>query len=178
MKVFVLTMIVMMTAGCSAVDMKMYADNTPRLDLIDYFTGNTKGWGIVQDRKGALRRQFVVDIDGEVTEKGELVLREEFSWNDGERSSRTWVIRQEDEHSLFGTAEDVPEEASGIVYGNVLNWKYKLNLKVDDSTWKITFDDWLFKVDEEMLINRATMTKFGITVGEVTIIFRKEQNPR
>jgi len=55
----------------------------------------------------------------------------------------------------------------------VLNWQYLLNLKVDDSTWKIKFDDWMFLVTDQVLINKARMSKFGLTVGEVTIVFQK-----
>ena len=39
---------------------------------------------------------------------------------------------------------------------------------------KITFDDWIFKQDEKVAINRATMTKFGIKVAELTVIFVKD----
>lgn len=174
MKSTIITILtLMLVTGCSGIDVKQYADNTPRLDLFDYFTGKTKGWGIVQDRKGVLLRQFIVDIDGKVTENGQLVLTEHFDWSDGEQSKRVWVLTQTDEHNLSGTADDVPEPAAGVLYGNVLNWNYRVNLKIDDSTWNIAFDDWMFKVSEEMLINRATMSKFGFVVGEVIIVFRK-----
>ena len=39
---------------------------------------------------------------------------------------------------------------------------------------KITFDDWIFKQDEKVAINRATMTKFGIKVAELTVLFSKK----
>jgi hypothetical protein len=38
---------------------------------------------------------------------------------------------------------------------------------------KITFDDWIFKQDEDVAINRATLTKFGFKVGELTVFFKK-----
>ena len=167
-----ITMLMLLT-GCSAIDMKRYSSNEPRLDFFNYFSGNTRGWGIVQDRKGVLIRQFVVDIKGELNDHGQLVLEEKFEWSDGEQSSRTWVLSRQDNHNFTGTAGDVLGQAKGTFYGNVLNWQYQLNLKVDDSIWKITFDDWLFQVSEDMLINKATMSKFGFEVGEVTIVFRK-----
>ena len=39
---------------------------------------------------------------------------------------------------------------------------------------KITFDDWIFKQDERVAINRATMTKFGFKVAELTVVFVKD----
>jgi hypothetical protein len=166
-------LLILVLTGCSSIDLKQYRENTPQFDLFEYFTGKTTGWGIVQDRKGVLLRQFVVDISGEVKENGQLVLTENFDWSDGEQSERVWVLTQTDKHTLIGTADDVPDPATGVLYGNVLNWKYRVNLKIDDSTWEITFDDWMFKVSEDMLINKATMSKFGIDVGDVTIVFRK-----
>lgn len=173
MRVFLAITLTLLLTGCSTIDMQRYTNNSPQLNLYNYFTGDTRGWGIVQDRKGVLTRRFVVDIIGEVTGDGQLVLRENFDWSDGEKSTRTWVLSQQDKHNFTGTAGDVIDQAAGTLYGNVLNWQYQLNLKVDDSTWEITFDDWMFLVSEEMLLNKATMSKFGLKVGEVTIVFRK-----
>ena len=39
---------------------------------------------------------------------------------------------------------------------------------------KITFDDWIFMQDERVAINRAKMTKFGIKVAELTVMFLKD----
>ncbi len=39
---------------------------------------------------------------------------------------------------------------------------------------KITFDDWIFMQDEKVAINRAQMTKFGIRVADLTVVFVKD----
>lgn len=173
MKTLAAAIILMILTGCSSIDMKAYVDNEPRFDLYSYFNGETKGWGIVQDRKGTLLRQFVVDIRGEVNEDGQLVLLEDFDWSDGEQSTRTWILDRQSEHQYAGTAGDVVDTAAGTLYGNVLNWKYQLDLEVGERTWRLRFDDWMFKVSEEMVINKAIMSKFGYRVGEVTIVFKK-----
>lgn len=170
--IYILLTMILLT-GCSAIDVQQYSSNSPELDLFTYFTGTTKGYGIVQDRKGVLTRQFTVDIAGTIEKDGSLKLYEEFDWSDGEQSTRTWIISKNGKHLYSGTAEDVATPADGTAYGNVLNWQYVLNLKVDDSTWKIKFDDWMFLVTDQVLINRAKMSKFGLTVGEVTIVFQK-----
>ena len=38
---------------------------------------------------------------------------------------------------------------------------------------KISCDDWICKQDDNVAINRATMTKFGIKVAELTVFFQK-----
>ena len=175
MRLITIVSLFVLLSGCSAIDMKQYSANKPPLDLFDFFQGQTKGWGIVQDRKGTLTRQFTVAIEGKVSSNGDLILAEDFHWSDGEKSKRTWILAKIDTHRFTGRAEDVIDTAGGTLYGNVLNWQYRLNLKVDDTTWKIKFDDWMFLVSENLLLNRATMSKFGLKVGEVTIVFQKDK---
>ena len=163
------------TAGCSSMKPEDYAGTEPRFVIEDYFTGKTRAWGIFQDRSGKVRRQFTVDIHG-AWESEEFVLREDFSYRDGERQQRTWRIRKLGENSYVGTAADVVGEARGTAYGHALNWSYTLRLTVGDKTWDIDFDDWMFLHEDGVLINRAEMRKFGFRVGEVTLFFKRESD--
>ena len=72
-----------------------------------------------------------------------------------------------------GTADDVVGEAIGELAGNALRWQYQLNLPVDDTTYVVTFDDWMYLMDEDTLINRSSMLKFGVELGQVTLFFRR-----
>ncbi|MFO7766296.1 MAG: DUF3833 domain-containing protein [Pelovirga sp.] len=175
-KRFVLVSIVLalllLAAGCSAVDVKRYAGQQPEFDLFDYFIGETRGWGIVQDRNGELVRQFVVDINGYRNDAGELVLDEQFVWSDGEHSERIWTIEKTGPNDFRGRAADVVGVAEGAIYGNALNWNYVLNLEARGSTWKVRFDDWMFLQPDGVLLNRATMSKFGFELAQVTIAFQ------
>jgi hypothetical protein len=60
-----------------------------------------------------------------------------------------------------------------VAAGNALNWAYTLRLTVDGRTWDVQFDDWMFLMDERVMLNRAVMSKFGIRLGEVTLAFYK-----
>lgn len=149
-----------------------FAGREPRLVPEDYFAGQTRAYGVFVDRFGDLRRQFVVDIEG--TWDGEtLILDEAFRYDDGETERRVWRIRKTGPHSYEGQADDVIGPAEGKAYGNALNWRYTLALKVGGSTWNVDFDDWMYLQEDQVVINRAEITKFGIKLGEVTIVFRK-----
>jgi len=150
-----------------------YKQYKPEFKLFDYFQGKTRGWGMFQDRSGNLKRQFVVDINGFVTNAGELVLEEDFVWSDGERSRRVWTITRKAPNHFIGKAADVIGEAKGVSAGNALNWKYDLLLPVDDKTYEVSFDDWMFLQPDGVLLNRAKMSKFGFKLGEVFISFQK-----
>ena len=175
MKIFISLCIVIVLSGCSKTDIAQYRNNQPTLSLFEYFTGETKGWGTVQDRNGNLTKYFVVEIEGKVN-NDTLTLFENFTWDNGEQSTRTWSINRTGDHTFSGTAEDVDGPAVGSSYGNVLNWKYILLLATDDSQWKIALDDWMFLLPDGVLLNRTKMSKFGIHLGDITITFRKTES--
>jgi hypothetical protein len=152
-----------------------FANSEPRLVVEDYFAGRTRAWGLFEDRFGNLRRQFVVEIDGRWDGR-ELVLDEHFTYADGERDRRIWRIVKTDEHTYEGRADDVVGTASGVAYGNALNWQYDLDLKVGEKTWRVRFDDWMFLQSDGVLLNRARVTKFGLDIGEVTLVFQRVPN--
>ncbi len=151
---------------------KDYDGKEPRLLIEEYFLGEVRAWGLFEDRFGNLRRQFVVDITGTM-DGDELVLDERFLFDDGETDTRVWRIRKLDDHTYEGRADDVVGTASGISYGNALNWAYDLDLQVGDRTVRVRFDDWMFLQPDGVLLNRARMSKWGIAVGEVTLAFKR-----
>ena len=142
------------------------------LVLEEYFRGKTSAYGIFEDRFGNVRRTFTVDITGSV-DQGLLTLDERFIYDDGERVARVWMIEILGDGRYRGTTDDVPGHAEGRVDTNVFNWKYKIDLKVGNSVWNVGFDDRMYLIDDDVLINRAYVTRFGLRIGEVTIAFRK-----
>lgn len=174
MQYILVLIITVLISGCTTIDITQYTHNQPTLNIYTYFQGETKGWGIVQDRKGRLTRQFVVKINGRVNSGNDLVLEEYFDWSDGEKSSRTWTIAAEGANKFRGIAEDVVGVAKGSAYGNALHWQYYLKVLAGKSTWKIHLDDWMFLQPDNILINKTTMSKFGLHVGDITIVFRKD----
>jgi hypothetical protein len=154
------------------MDVKDFKNAQPRLLIEEYFAGRTTAWGIFEDRFGNLRRQFTVDIVG-TWDGQELVLDERFLFSDGEEDRRIWYIRKTGDHSYEGRADDVIGVAKGESYGNALNWRYDMNLKVGDSTLRVHFDDWMYLQPSNVLMNKAIVTKLGFEIGRVTLVFLK-----
>ena len=161
--------------SCTGNNMKPtdFKGKQPRLIIENYLTGNVKAWGILQNRSGKVKRQFSADLNGKWDGK-QLILDEKFIWNDGEIQKRQWKIYKIDEHNYEGTAEDVVGIAKGYSYGPTFKFEYVLLVPIKGREIKITFDDWIFMQDERVAINRATMTKFGIKVAELTVMFVKD----
>ena len=157
----------------SAMKPEDFKDKEPRLIIEDYFLGNVKAWGVLQNRFGKVTRQFSADLNGSWDGK-QLVLKEKFNWDDGEIQNREWVINKINENNYEGTAGDGVGKAIGYSYGPAFKFEYVLLVPVKGREMKITFDDWIFKQDDKVAINRATMTKFGIKVAELTVVFVKD----
>ncbi len=157
------------------MDIKDFADQTPRLVLEDYFEGRTRAWGIFEDRFGNLRRQFEVDIAGTIDDDI-LTLDEHFTFADGETDRRVWKIRRLDATTYEGTADDVIGTARGKVAGNALNWVYDIDLAMGDRSLRVQFNDWLFLRPDGVLINRARVTKWGVEIGQVTLFFQQVED--
>ena len=152
-----------------------FQNTSPTIKIEKYFEGQVKAWGLLQDRKGKVTRQFKADMFGRF-ENNTLTLEEEFFWNDGEKQKRVWNIEKIDEHNYIGTAADVIGKAKGFSYGSAFKFEYDLMVPIKGKNIKISFDDWIFKQDEEIAINRATLKKFGFKVGELTVFFKKINN--
>lgn len=150
-----------------------YAERSPKLDLREYLNGPLEAWGMVYDISGKIDVSFHVTMTG--SWKGNTgTLEESFVFSDGRKDQRTWTIQFKDDHHFTGTAHDVIGEAVGTQYGNAVNMSYTLNAKRENgSTIELSMDDWLFLMDEKILMNRTKMKKFGITVGELFITFKK-----
>ena len=158
--------------GCSSVKIDEYRAETPVLELRDYFDGTIDAWGMFQDRSGKVVKRFHVLI--EASWQGDTgTLDEQFTYSDGTTQRRVWRLTKHADGRYTGRADDVVGEAEGQESGNALRWNYTLRLPVDGKEYEVQFDDWMFLVDERVMLNRATMSKFGITLGEVLLSFTK-----
>ena len=74
-----------------------------------------------------------------------------------------------------GTAGDVLGQAEGQEKGNAFRWGYTLKLPVDGRVVEVQFDDWMYLIDGQVMLNKAEMSKFGFKLGEVTLSFVKRK---
>ncbi|NGZ85767.1 DUF3833 domain-containing protein [Duganella aceris] len=161
--------------GCATpVQPEHYAQQSPKLDIQRYFNGTLDVHGMFQDRSGTVQKRFTVLMrchwDGDVG-----TLDEEFSYSDGSKQRRVWTLRKTAPGRYTGTAPDVVGEASVDVAGNAMRLRYVLALPVDDKVYNVDFDDWLYLIDDRVMLNRASMSKFGFGLGSLTVAFNRRE---
>lgn len=159
-------------AACSSPKPDQYAKELPRLDVESYFNGTLDAHGMFQDRSGDVIKRFVVVI--KCSWQGDTgTLDEDFVYSDGTRQKRVWTLKKTGEGRFTATAPDVIGTADGVVSGNALRWRYVLALPVDGKIINVDMDDWMFLIDDKVMLNRTAMSKFGVGLGNITLSFTK-----
>ena len=162
----------LLLSGCASQQIETYAQEKPLLDLMQYFTGTLDAYGVFTDRSGTVVKRFTVVMA--CTWNGdEGVLDEDFRYSDGSTQKRIWRLRTLGNGRFSGRADDVVGEARGETQGNTFHWTYTLNLPVGGNVFEVQFDDWMYLMTDKVMLNKATMSKFGVRLGEVTLSFVK-----
>jgi hypothetical protein len=159
-------------SACAAPQLADYAGATPALDLRRYFDGTVDAWGVFTDRGGKVVKRFTVVMACRWA-GDEGVLDEAFTYSDGSTQRRVWRLRQLADGRYTGRADDVVGEAEGRGLGNAFQWQYTLALPVDSKVLEVQMDDWMYLMSDRVMLNKATMRKFGVKLGEVTLSFTK-----
>ena len=159
-------------SGCAGPSVNDYASEKPVLDLRQYFNGVVDAWGIFTDRSGKVVKRFTVVMHCQWNgDQG--VLDEDFVYSDGSKQKRIWRLQHLGNGRYSGRADDVIGVADGETRGNAFNWRYTLALPVGNQVWQVQFDDWMYLLDDKVMLNKAAMSKFGIFLGEVTLSFTR-----
>jgi hypothetical protein len=158
--------------GCAGPQIADYAAEKPVLDLREYFNGTLDAYGVFTDRSGKVVKRFTVVMrcswNGD-----EGVLDEDFFYSDGTTQKRIWRLKHLGNGRYEGRADDVVGVAQGQTAGNAFRWGYTLALPVDGKVYEVQFDDWMYLMDQRVMLNKAAMSKFGVFLGEVTLSFVK-----
>ncbi len=159
-------------SGCASHSIDDYAQDKPMLDLRSYFNGKVDAWGIFTDRQGKVVKRFTVEMT--CTWQGEQgVLDESFVYADGTQERRIWKLTHLGNGQYQGTAGDVVGMASGQTRGNAFRWGYTLALPVDGRVLHVSMDDWMYLMNDRVMLNKARMSKWGVHLGDVTLSFTR-----
>lgn len=158
--------------GCGSQQINDYTAEKPMLELRDYFNGTLDAYGVFTDRSGKVVKRFTVVMKGTWT-GDDGVLDEDFSYSDGTVQKRIWRLKRLANGKYSGVADDVVGTADGQQSGNAFNWTYTMALPVDGKVYDVQFDDWMYLMTDKVMLNKATMSKFGWRLGEVTLSFTK-----
>ena len=158
----------MLLSGCASPPKILLTSDDPPLALESFFAGRSEGEGAFTNSWTGGQRRFRVVIagtwDGRV-----LTLVEDFDYADGEKDRKTWRLEQRSPGAFEGTREDVVGLARAWVDGRVVRLEYAVNL----AGWMVDFSDVLALRADDSLLNRATVSKWGLRIGSVELSLRR-----
>ena len=146
---FVLALLSTFIFGCGTRSIAIYEAETPSFNLESFFSGKVDGWGIVLNRNNDVVKRFKVNVEGYCTaDKSSGKLVEKFLWSDGKREERVWNLKK-----LQITNGEKLVMVSSVPHTVLLQG--------------------MFLVEDDVLMNRAVFSKFGLKLGTVIITFKK-----
>lgn len=173
LKCFLASSLLISQVACSSIKVQKYAGQTPEFNLQEFFNGKLEAHGIFQDRSGVVIKRMYCEIsarwDGDTG-----IIDEVFTYSDGTKSTRTWQMKKMPDGSYVGTAGDVIGQAIATSAGYAFNMKYTLSLPVDGKVYNVSMDDWMYRMNEKVVVNKTEMSKWGFHLGDVTLTIVKK----
>lgn len=175
MRTLLIGLMLALTA-CSSTGIEEYAGREPALVLEEFFQGSLTAHGVVKNRGGEVIRHFNASIEASWDEKGVGRLAERFEFDDGEIQHRNWTLTPQDDGSYRATAGDVIGPGEAQVAGNALKMDYVLELDYKDRKLAVNVEDWMWRVDENTLLNQSTLRKWGFRVGSIQLTILRQRD--
>ena len=148
------------------------AGGSGAFDLTQFLAGETRAWGIFEDRFGRVRRRFHVALNGQWDGRA-FRLDERFMHGDGMMEWRSWLITPAAGGTFSATSDDCVGAATGVCSGDTVRMTYRFRLRLAKRTLLVDVDDRVYRISDRQAINRARMSKWGVTIGTVTLCYER-----
>lgn len=152
----------------------------PVSSLMDtFFLGRASGHGLFEDRLAQVKRRFEIRFEGFHESNDVFMLNEEIDYDDGAQEERAWRIRMTPDETQASNRVSIEcDDLVGLATGTVsatemrLNYLYRLKLQ-GNRVVKVRMLDRMYLQADGSVINRATMRKFGIYLGDLVVVLNK-----
>lgn len=138
-----------------------------------FFEGPVEASGVFMDRFGTVRWNVTVRMHGSWRD-GTFVLEEEFIFGDGVPDKRTWLLKDHEGGRFSASCE----QCIGMIEGQNLpegaRIAYRFRIMTRGMAFSVVFDDEVHRIDERRVFNKATMKKFGLTIGHFLLVAERK----
>ncbi|MBR9842815.1 MAG: DUF3833 domain-containing protein [Rhodobacteraceae bacterium] len=149
-----------------------YAATGPAFDLRKHLSGGMLSEGLIYGPRGHVSSRFVAKMVGS-WEGDSGVLTENFTYaGSGQIQARRWSLTLGENGTFTATAPDVIGVAEGEVSGATVRLNYRIKLMEEAGGHVLDVTDWMYLMENEVIMNRSEMRKFGIKVAELIATIR------
>jgi hypothetical protein len=126
----------------------------------------------VFESRGRIAERFSMRMEGRPVPGG-FTLYERFRHPDGFTWARTWTFRPRGGGVYDGTAETVVGTGRIEVLGDSIRMRFTADQPLRRGSIRLGFDQRLTRLEDDVVINRSTVSKFGVPFGRITMTFVK-----
>jgi hypothetical protein len=165
----------LLLCGCGSTSTDVYEGKKPEITLKQFYSGPVHGYGIFQDASGEVKdRYYATLIPTWHGNEGTLV---EKQWNEQGKLffQQEWKVKLvEDGKNFTATATKIEGTVKGESRGYALHMQYSLLApREDGGEVSVDSDDWTYLQPDGNGINKISMSKFGLHIGDVTYNLHK-----
>ena len=152
-----------------------YADaEGEQFDLRSHLIGPSVCVGVIYGPTGRVTSRVVGDFQAE-WDGNRGVMKEHFTYCNGEEVHREWNLQLGNDGRIRATASDVIGEGEGIQSGPSVQLKYKYKLPETQGGHVLDTTDWMYLAPNGTIVNRSQFRKFGIKVAELVATMRRKE---
>lgn len=150
-----------------------YAGTGPAFDIRQHLNGPILSEGVIYGPTGRVSSRFVARMHGR-WDGDNGTLSEDFTFAGGRQQMRLWTLTMGKDGHFTATAPDIIGQAKGQQMGAAVRMTYRIRLEPEAGGHVLDVTDWLYLMENDVILNRSEMRKFGIKVAELIATMRPE----
>jgi hypothetical protein len=163
----------LLVSGCSKPLAIQNFAGSGNFNPLVFFSGHVTSWGVLENRDGAPVGIITTDCEGIPDGTKRLRMVQVLDRKGQPANTRTWQMAQTGPQSFTASANDMAGVAKGNAAGRVFQWHWILQNSPGNATENVTMTQWMYQMDPNTVMIRTRVSKLGITVLQVSEVFRK-----
>ncbi|MGB1234307.1 MAG: DUF3833 family protein [Planktomarina sp.] len=148
-----------------------YWDHDPAFDIRERLSGALDCEGIIYGPIGRVTSRFVAHFEADWT--GNVgVMKEVFHYDSGRTQHREWTLTVNDTGRIVAAAPDLVGDGTGQQSGSSVLLNYTIRLDKEAGGHVLDVTDWMYLMENGVIMNRSQFRKFGIKVAELVATMR------
>ena len=148
-----------------------YADHGPNFDIREHLNGPLLCEGVIYGPTGRVSSRFVAEFFAE-WDGHTGIMREQFRYDSGELQNREWRLQVDEDGKIKADADDLVGTGKGHQSGSSVKLEYNIRLTESAGGHVLSVVDWMYLLENGVIMNRSQFRKFGIKVGELVANIR------
>ncbi|NNE89825.1 MAG: DUF3833 family protein [Silicimonas sp.] len=148
-----------------------YADHGPNFDIRAHLNGPLLCDGVIYGPTGRVTSRFVAEFFAE-WDGDSGVMREKFRYDSGAVQEREWRLSVNGAGVIRAEADDLVGVGSGRQSGSSVKLDYNIRLPESAGGHMLSVVDWMYLLDNGVIMNRSQFRKFGFKVAELVATMR------